>query len=75
MHKNNCFSVYISRAVIGGHFDTKIVVIDQADQKLWDVIGAPPPPPRGKILKNYKILPIIFNLQLSGTIVMFLYTT
>ena len=35
MHKNNCFSVYISRAVIGGHFDTKIIVIDQADQKLW----------------------------------------
>ena len=46
MHKNNCFSVYISRAVIGGHFDTKIIVIDQADQKLWGVIGAPPP--RGK---------------------------
>ena len=45
MHKNNCFSVYISRAVIGGHFDTKIIVIDQADQKLWGVIGAPP---RGK---------------------------
>ena len=46
MHKNNCFSVYISRGVIGGHFDTKIIVIDQADQKLWGVIGAPPP--RGK---------------------------
>ena len=46
MHKNNCFSVYISRAVIGGHFDTKIIVIDQADQKLWGVISAPPPPPR-----------------------------
>ena len=44
MHKNNCFSVYISRAVIGGHFDTKIIVIDQADQKLWGVIGVPPPP-------------------------------
>ena len=52
MHKNNCFSVYISRGVIGGHFDTKIIVIDQADQKLWGVIGAPPPPrfaPRGKV--------------------------
>ena len=51
MHKNNCFSVYISRAVIGGHFDTKIIVIDQADQKLWGVIGAPPPP-RGKFPNN-----------------------
>ena len=48
MHKNNCFSGYFIRAVIGGHFDTKIIVIDQADQKLWGVIGAPPPPPRGK---------------------------
>ena len=50
MHKNNCFSVYISRGVIGGHFDTKIIVIDQADQKLWGVISAPPRfAPRGKV--------------------------
>ena len=58
MHKNNCFSVYFSRAVIGGHFDTKIIVIDQADQKLWAVIGAPPP--RGKFSnKGY------FNFKLN----------
>ena len=59
MYKNNCLSVYISRGVIGGHFDTKIIVIDQADQKLWGAIGAPPAPrfaPRGKMsIKGLKV--------------------
>ena len=54
MHKNNRFSVYISRGVIGGDFDTKIIVINQADQKIWGVIGAALPRfvPRGKFLNK-----------------------